>query len=126
MTRKSPTTLDKLKIVLRYARCPKCGEKFGNLNEIQFDHIGQLSITDDNSLENFRPLHIECHKIKTAEDAAARAKTDRVKQDYIEFRKAILAKGERKPTAPKGKTWGKSLGGSRRLGRKRSSAPETD
>lgn len=98
--RRTLTTLDKLKVVLRYARCPRCNEKFGRLDEIDWDHIGQNALTGDNSLENFRPLHREgCHKAKSAEDARDRAKVRRLTADHEAARRRMLAKdaGEPKP-----------------------------
>lgn len=56
-TRRALTTLDKLKIMVRQAVCPDCGE-------------------DD--LDNLRAKHIDCHAKKTARDAAARAKVKRI------------------------------------------------
>lgn len=101
--RRSLTTKQKLEVLVRYSHCPRCGQRFGALDEIDFDHIGQLELTNDNSLENFRPLHrADCHKRKTAEDAAARGKVRRCAKDKAEFCRRILAKdlGEPRP-APK-------------------------
>lgn len=100
--RRTLTTLDKLKVVLRYARCPRCDEKFGRLDEIDFDHIGQNALTGDNSLENFRPLHrLECHPRKTAADARDRAKARRNAKANADFMRAISAK---EPGQPRKKT----------------------
>lgn len=90
--RRSLTTKQKLEVMLRFARCPMCGEKFTRLDEIDWDHVGQLYFTGDNSLDNFRPLHRGCHKVKTAKDAFERAKCRRVTSAHEEFRRRILAK----------------------------------
>ena len=98
--RRTLTTLQKLHVLVRYSRCPRCGEKFGRLDEIEWDHIGQNALTGDNSLENFRPLHrLECHPRKTAEDARDRAKVRRLTADHEAARRRMLAKdaGEPKP-----------------------------
>lgn len=105
--RRSLTPVQKLHVLCRYSRCPECGEKFGALDEIDWDHIGQLSLTGDNSLENFRPIHrADCHKRKTARDAADRAKAVRCAEKLStaaieETRRAILAKGQREPEPSK-------------------------
>lgn len=78
--RRSLTTLDKLKIMVRQAICPDCGEKLGALDdcEIQYDHRHQLAMGGPDTLENIRAVHIDCHAKKTARDAAARAKVKRI------------------------------------------------
>ena len=98
--RRTLTTLQKLHVLTRYARCPMCGEQFGALSEIDFDHTGQLELTHDNSLENFRPLHREgCHKRKSAADSRARANVRHITKQQEEARRRMLAKdaGEPKP-----------------------------
>ena len=84
---------DKLRVVLRYLRCPglpeknrKCGKRLPDLELIDFDHIQALSRGGDNDLTNFRPLCEECHKFKTQGNGATtlgsddheKAKTDRL------------------------------------------------
>jgi 5-methylcytosine-specific restriction enzyme A len=101
--RRSLTTKQKLEVMLRYCRCPACGERFGALAEIQFDHIGQRSLTADDGLDNFRPLHIDCHKAKTARDAGDRAKMRKVKAREEEFRRRLLAKDAGEPIPTTGK-----------------------
>lgn len=98
--RRSLTTKQKLEVVIRYCRCPSCGERFGSLSEIQFDHIGQRALTGDDGLDNFRPLHIDCHKAKTAQDAGQRARMRRHAKDAEEFRRRLLAKAEGELPAP--------------------------
>lgn len=77
-TRRSLTTLDKLKIMVRQAICPDCGEKLGALDDCEFDHRHQLAMGGPDTLENIRAVHINCHAKKTARDAAARAKVKRI------------------------------------------------
>lgn len=95
--RRSLTDGQKVKVLLRYALCPRCGEPFTDAAAIDWDHTGQLAFTNDNGLDNFRPLHRECHKRKTAEDAAARAKAARNAKDVEAARSRILARSEGKP-----------------------------
>lgn len=77
-TRRSLTTLDKLKIMVRQAICPDCGELLGVLSSIQYDHRHQLAMGGPDTLENIRAVHIDCHAKKTSRDAAARAKVKRI------------------------------------------------
>lgn len=66
------TTLQKLRIVARYCRCPgleekrrPCGAPLGELASIEFDHIGARALTGDDGEDNFRPLCPNCHDVKT-------------------------------------------------------------
>lgn len=77
-TRRSLTTLDKLKIMVRQAICPDCGEKLGALDDCEFDHIHQLAMGGADTPDNLRAKHVDCHAKKTARDAAARAKVKRI------------------------------------------------
>lgn len=83
-SRKEFTTLAKLKAIVRYVRCPgvfelgiKCGEKFGSLDEVEFDHIMRNEIKPDNSPENARPLCKSCHAQKTGKKDTLEAKKGR-------------------------------------------------
>ena len=73
----------KLEAMVRYLRCPglpekgiTCGRKFGTLSEVEFDHIAREEATQDNSVENCRPLCKECHRIKTSGTKATSAGSD--------------------------------------------------
>lgn len=77
-TRRALTTLDKLKIMVRQAVCPACGEKLGNLGDCEFDHEHSLAMGGEDDLDNLRAKHVDCHAKKTARDAAARAKVKRI------------------------------------------------
>lgn len=77
-TRRTLTTLDKLKIMVRQAVCPACGEKLGNLGDCEFDHEHSLAMGGEDDLDNLRAKHVDCHKRKTARDAAVRAKVKRI------------------------------------------------
>lgn len=97
--RRKLTTLDKLKIMVRQAVCPSCGEKLGGLNDCQFDHEHQLAMDGPDTLDNLFAKHVQCHKVKTAKDAAARGKARRLTKDTAAFTSRLLAKdaGEEKP-----------------------------
>lgn len=97
-TRHVLTTNGRLLVILRYARCPECGEGFSGLADVTWDHIGQLHFTEDNDLSNFRPIHrMSCDKVKTAKDAAARGKARRLSKEQEETRRRITEPTPRKP-----------------------------
>jgi len=76
--RRALTTLDKLKIMVRQAVCPDCGERLGALADCEFDHLHQLAMGGEDTLDNLRAKHVDCHAKKTARDAAARGKVRRI------------------------------------------------
>lgn len=76
--RRALTTLDKLKIMVKQALCPGCGERLGTLSDCEFDHEHQLALGGADEIENIFAKHVDCHKAKTARDAGRRAKVKRV------------------------------------------------
>ena len=77
-SRRALTTLDKLKIMVKQAVCPDCGERLGTLDNCEFDHLHQLAMGGSDTLDNLRAKHVDCHARKTAKDAASRAKVRRI------------------------------------------------
>lgn len=64
--------------------CGRCKEPvpmFGP--EVEYDHYSQIAISCDDTDENVFPLHVDCHKAKTASDAKARAKVERQRLKFI-------------------------------------------
>lgn len=108
IARRKPTTLDKLKIMVRQARCPLCNEKLGALDETEFDHAQALVNGGDDTIENLRAVHVDCHKVKTfgrggerrvttaGGDLHTRDKVARLAEETDEFRRAVLSKGKPK------------------------------
>ena len=61
--------------------CAECGNKVGGVHGmIQWDHIVPLEMGGEDAIENLQPLHVGCHKAKTAEDARHIAKAKRMRQ----------------------------------------------
>lgn len=89
--RKALTTLQKLKVMVRYSVCPLCGDKLGKLEDVDFDHIHERSDGGDNSLENHRPVHKWCHKAKTKLAQKDRAKSRRIRGENKEKPKRKIA-----------------------------------
>lgn len=88
--RKALTTLEKLKVLVRYSRCGICGERLGELPEVDWDHIWELADGGDNSLDNMRPVHKACHKAKTRAAQKDRAKGRRIRGENKPRRKAKI------------------------------------
>lgn len=101
--RRKLTTLDKLKIVARQARCPICREKLGPLEGLDWDHEHALARGGTDTLDNIRAVHRHpCHARKTAKvDIPEAAKTKRLTASEAEFRARLLTKqpGEKKPAS---------------------------
>src|SRR5262245_39041738 len=95
----------------RYCRCPgvaelnvKCGRRLPTVGDCEFDHIGQRSVTGDDSMDNYRPLCHNCHNIKSnglggdkrittaGSDANRRAKIRRVERSWSDFMQKMRGK----------------------------------
>ena len=101
----------------RYCRCPglaefniSCGRHLPSVSDCEFDHIGQRSITEDDSLSNLRPLCGICHDIKSnglggtkrittaGSDSGRRAKVRRVEASWSDFMRRSSAHLGQDPT----------------------------
>lgn len=113
VARRKLTTLDKLKIVVAQARCPLCGERLGDLADLDFDHAHALALGGADEIENLRAVHRDCHAVKTRGAGATTAGSDIGKMKKLRhlvaketaFRERVLAKGGKaiapKPNKPK-------------------------
>ena len=108
VARRKLTTLDKLKIVVAQARCPLCGERLGDLADLDFDHAHALALGGADEIENLRAVHRDCHAVKTrgagattaGSDIGNAAKVKRLERDPRggeEFRRRLLAKADGEP-----------------------------
>lgn len=60
--------------------CKRCGLAVPRTGAgVEYDHYSQIAISQDDCDENVFPLHVDCHKAKTAEDAKVRAKVERLR-----------------------------------------------
>lgn len=102
MDRRKPTTLDKLKVMVAQARCPRCKGKLGTLAETEFDHVHPLALGGADDITNLVAVHVDCHAVKTRGSGATTAgsdigniaKTKRLAEKTREFeqnRRKILA-----------------------------------
>lgn len=78
--RKSLTTRQRLDAVHAGGiNCWYCGKPLNMArDEIEIDHIVPLALGGAESARNRRGLHVECHRLKTAEDMRQIAKAKRV------------------------------------------------
>lgn len=67
--RKRPTLAQRAQIIAdQNGRCAITGEEFVEGDEIEFDHIDMLELSEDNSLANFQAVLSSAHKCKTRVD----------------------------------------------------------
>lgn len=62
-------------------RCGICGMDIREEQVIQFDHIHADVHGGPHEYQNLRPVHADCHKIKTKADIQANAKVKRILAD---------------------------------------------
>ena len=100
MTRRRLSMKDKLEILISQSRCPICGEKLGDVNNLDWDHEQALARGGEDTNDNIRAVHRDCHKAKTfgtkfnrrnADNFEAK-KTNRLEGEYEEFRRKILSR----------------------------------
>jgi 5-methylcytosine-specific restriction endonuclease McrA len=58
--------------------CGICRQNIREEQDIQFDHIHADTFDGPHEYQNLRPVHAECHKIKTKSDVQALAKMKRL------------------------------------------------
>lgn len=99
---------DKLEILIRQSTCPICGEKLGDIENLDWDHEQALARGGTDTNDNLRAVHRECHKAKTFG-----TKYDRRNADNFEAKKTNRLEGknadfyrimsEKKPGKPREK-----------------------
>lgn len=113
----------RLEVVLEQdGRCPKCGERLGKLDGLQFDHTPPLAMrpwceaTGDtippaSDPKHIQAIHVDCHAIKTSGrrtkaraegDQTEIARTQRLADEQAAFRARLLAKAPGEKRARKG------------------------
>ena len=70
-------------------RCRQCDDDVG---PFELDHMYQLGLGGDDNDNNFQVLCVPCHKAKSKRDAAARAKTKRVKKKWRAHRQQLRSR----------------------------------
>ncbi|WP_370677567.1 HNH endonuclease signature motif containing protein [Pleomorphomonas sp. PLEO] len=120
--RRRLTTVDKLKIIVRQAMCPICGERLGGLDGLDFDHEHALARGGADTIENLRAVHRDCHRVKTSgakatshgSDIHEIAKTKRLAAGQEEFRRRLLTKEPGKESERSSKWPSRPLGASKK------------
>jgi len=119
--RRKLTVTQKLEIMTRQARCPRCHERLGELKGLDWDHSTPLALGGADTPENIQALHRSCHRQKTSgrggEKRATVAdgdqhkigKTRRLTAAQAEFQAMILAKEPGKPRASKSRMRSRSF-----------------
>ena len=59
--------------------CPICKCPIEEGQNIQFDHIHAIGHGGPHEYKNLRPVHLECHKVKSARDVKLIAKVARIR-----------------------------------------------
>lgn len=113
-TRRRFTTLDKLKIAMRQAVCPRCGQRLSRIEDCDVDHIHPLALGGEDDVGNVQLLHRDCHATKAngtggtsaGSDKNRIAKAARCARETEAFRRRILAKDspDQPPAAPRRKS----------------------
>ena len=110
--RRSLSLKDKLEVMVKQAICPACGERLGDLDGLDWDHIHPLALGgSDNDNGNFQVLHRSCHRKKTSGTKATSAgsdiheiaKTKRLDKKNAEFMRLISSRECGEKRIPKGK-----------------------
>lgn len=71
------------RVLERYGhKCAKTLVRFDAKNRPEFDHIIPLALGGENRETNLQPLCHQAHKVKTAEDVKAKAKSARVRAKH--------------------------------------------
>jgi 5-methylcytosine-specific restriction endonuclease McrA len=111
--RRRLTVTQKLEIMTRQARCPRCHERLGELKGLDWDHSTPLALGGADTPENIQALHRSCHRQKTSGAGGERratvadgdqhkiGKARRLTAAQAEFQAKILAKKPGKPRTTK-------------------------
>ena len=85
LTRKQKSDI----FVREHGICHICEEKIDGLKEKwDADHVNPRGITGKDTLDEYKPAHLDCHKIKTKEDVKTIAKCNRIRANNLGAPKA--------------------------------------
>jgi hypothetical protein len=97
-----------LGVLVRQAICPRCGERLGRLDALEWDHVVPIALGGADAPENLQAVHRDCHAEKTRGRAAttagsdihAIAKVKRLTRKQEEFRARLLEKVTKERAKP--------------------------
>lgn len=95
MTRRAISKATRVRIFLAAeGACHLCGLRIDALKQPwQVEHVKPLSMGGKDDETNMRPAHVECHAVKTAEEAGSRAKADRAGAHHLGMRRPTTLQG---------------------------------
>ena len=84
MTRRSLSTRDRVAVFTAgKGRCYLCGDPITPRQAWECEHPTPFAIGGSDRVEDLLPVHVSCHKSKTAKDVREIAKTKRVHAKHI-------------------------------------------
>lgn len=87
MTRRSITKAMRIRIFDRASGvCYLCGQKIHVGQRWDVEHQRPISMGGADEETNMAPAHVDCHAVKTAEEATLRAKADRQRARHLGIR----------------------------------------
>lgn len=82
--RKSPTKAQRVRIFdAAGGVCHLCGQPIKHGEKWEAEHVKARGRGGADSLTNYKPAHIDCHKPKTVEDVRVIAKTNRTRAKHL-------------------------------------------
>jgi len=102
MTRRSISKATRARVFLDAdGICHLCGLRIDAPKQRwEVEHVKPLSMGGTDDRVNLRPAHVECHAVKTAGEAAPRAKADRAGAKHLGIRPPSRLKGPAFRRAP--------------------------
>ena len=92
--------LDRFASIQTYLICQICDKPILAGQDIQFDHHHAIIHDGPHDYKNLRPLHKDCHKLKTAQDIKDNCKIKRLTGQTKGRPKRKWAKGAKIPSRP--------------------------
>ncbi len=98
MKRRYLTPKQKAEVRFRQrGRCKICGDPLPDSDRgVEYDHIQALVHGGSNDLDNFRAIHVHCHRTKTTEDQKSNAKVKRIRRKSVERARGITNAKQRR------------------------------
>lgn len=109
--RKAITPAMKINCLLSrwFTPCGLCGQRLNAETKIEWDHIHALVHNGPHEYANLMPVHVECHKRKSAKDAAANYKVKRL-QSPRKSKRPMKSNGRKLPSKPFPKRFREAIG----------------
>src|ERR1700733_12028817 len=101
MKRKAITPAMKVACLLFrwFTPCSLCGKRIEPEDKVEWDHVHALVHGGAHHYNNLRPVHAQCHKVKSAKDVSANAKVKRL-QNPKPSKHPLKSSGRKIPARP--------------------------